>query len=296
MGGGILYNKKIYDELGLSVPKTWAEFMANNEKIKAAGKVAGDPDLRRHLDQPALRARRLLQRAGRGAELRRATTPPTRPSTPTTPAAMRASSTARKSSRPATSTRTSAPPRSTTASAWSPTGEGAHYPMLTFAIGGIAQNYPENLDDVGFFAQPGDDAATNGLTVWMPAASISPRPPSTPKRPRSSSPSSPAPRAATHRTAANGATGPYLIKGCTLPADVPPAGRRHAALLRAGRRNRAGARIPVADQGPGARADHRRSRLGHPPGRRCRGALRRGRARSRRSSSASRAGKRCTAD
>ena len=40
MGGGIYYNKKIYAELGLSVPKTWAEFMANNEKIKAAGKVA----------------------------------------------------------------------------------------------------------------------------------------------------------------------------------------------------------------------------------------------------------------
>jgi raffinose/stachyose/melibiose transport system substrate-binding protein len=40
MGGGILYNKKIYAELGLSIPKTWAEFMANNEKIKAAGKTA----------------------------------------------------------------------------------------------------------------------------------------------------------------------------------------------------------------------------------------------------------------
>jgi raffinose/stachyose/melibiose transport system substrate-binding protein len=40
MGGGIYYNKKIYADLGLSVPKSWAEFMANNEKIKAAGKVA----------------------------------------------------------------------------------------------------------------------------------------------------------------------------------------------------------------------------------------------------------------
>ena len=37
MGGGILYNKKIYEQLGLQVPKTWAEFEANNEKIKAAG-------------------------------------------------------------------------------------------------------------------------------------------------------------------------------------------------------------------------------------------------------------------
>uniref|UniRef100_UPI0012FB78FC extracellular solute-binding protein n=1 Tax=Sedimentibacter sp. B4 TaxID=304766 RepID=UPI0012FB78FC len=36
-GGGILYNKKVFAQLGLSVPKTWAEFMANNAKIKAAG-------------------------------------------------------------------------------------------------------------------------------------------------------------------------------------------------------------------------------------------------------------------
>ena len=37
LGGGILYNKKIYADLGLDVPKTWAEFAANNEAIKAAG-------------------------------------------------------------------------------------------------------------------------------------------------------------------------------------------------------------------------------------------------------------------
>ena len=37
MGGGILYNKKIYADLGLKVPKTWAEFEANNDAIKAAG-------------------------------------------------------------------------------------------------------------------------------------------------------------------------------------------------------------------------------------------------------------------
>jgi raffinose/stachyose/melibiose transport system substrate-binding protein len=36
-GGGILYNKKVYEQLGLGVPTSWAEFEANNEKIKAAG-------------------------------------------------------------------------------------------------------------------------------------------------------------------------------------------------------------------------------------------------------------------
>ncbi|MDU5948360.1 MAG: ABC transporter substrate-binding protein, partial [Paenibacillus macerans] len=37
MGGGWFYNKKIYADLGLSVPKTWAQLMDNNEKIKEAG-------------------------------------------------------------------------------------------------------------------------------------------------------------------------------------------------------------------------------------------------------------------
>src|SRR3954454_15785239 len=36
-GGGVLYNKKIYDQLGLQVPRSWADFIANSEKIKAAG-------------------------------------------------------------------------------------------------------------------------------------------------------------------------------------------------------------------------------------------------------------------
>jgi raffinose/stachyose/melibiose transport system substrate-binding protein len=39
MGGGVLYNKPIFAKLHLTVPKTWAEFMANNKKIKASGVV-----------------------------------------------------------------------------------------------------------------------------------------------------------------------------------------------------------------------------------------------------------------
>ncbi|MFF9563250.1 ABC transporter substrate-binding protein [Leifsonia sp. NPDC014704] len=35
--GGIMYNKKVYEKLGLTVPKTWSEFISNSEKIKAAG-------------------------------------------------------------------------------------------------------------------------------------------------------------------------------------------------------------------------------------------------------------------
>ena len=35
----MLYNKKVYEKLGLKVPTSWAEFDANNKKIKADGKV-----------------------------------------------------------------------------------------------------------------------------------------------------------------------------------------------------------------------------------------------------------------
>lgn len=36
---GVIYNKAIFTELGLEVPKTWDEFIAVAEKVKAAGKI-----------------------------------------------------------------------------------------------------------------------------------------------------------------------------------------------------------------------------------------------------------------
>ena len=40
MAGAVLYNKDIYAELGLEIPTTWDEFIANSEAIKAAGTAA----------------------------------------------------------------------------------------------------------------------------------------------------------------------------------------------------------------------------------------------------------------
>src|SRR5690606_30289424 len=37
MGGGILYNKAVYEDLGLDVPRDWDEFMANNATIAESG-------------------------------------------------------------------------------------------------------------------------------------------------------------------------------------------------------------------------------------------------------------------
>ena len=51
-----------YEELGLEVPTTWDEFMANNAALKEAGKTPVIQSYGRHLDVADLRARRLLQR------------------------------------------------------------------------------------------------------------------------------------------------------------------------------------------------------------------------------------------
>ena len=53
-------------------------------------------------------------------------------------------------------------------------GKGAQYPMLTFALSTIATNSPDKVNDIGFFAQPGTDAAKNGATIWMPAGDLHP--------------------------------------------------------------------------------------------------------------------------
>ena len=222
MGGGIYYNKPIYEELGLSVPKSWDEFMANNEKIKAAGKVAviqtynatwtsqlfvladfynvsaKDPSFASRYtageakfatDAAALRGFEKLQEVHDAGYLNEDF----------------GAATYEDGVRMVA------------------TGEGAHYPMLTFATGAISETYPDNLADVGFFAQPGDDASLNGLTVWMPGALYIPQSTANLDAARKFAAFVASPAGCDALTSAGGATGPYLINGCTLPADVPPA-------------------------------------------------------------------------
>ena len=102
------------------------------------------------------------------------------------------------------------------------TGEAAHYPMLTFAIGALKQDYSDNLDDVGFFAQPGDDASKNGLTVWMPAALYIPTASKHIDEARRFADFVGSVEGCKIMMATNTVQGPSLVNGCPLPADVPP--------------------------------------------------------------------------
>ena len=52
------------------------------------------------------------------------------------------------------------------------TGTAAHYPQLGDTANNIENVAPGKSNDVGFFALPGPDAATNGMTVWPGTAAM----------------------------------------------------------------------------------------------------------------------------
>jgi raffinose/stachyose/melibiose transport system substrate-binding protein len=220
MGGGVLYNKKIYADLGLSIPKDWATFMANSEKVKAAGKtgviqsfadswtaqlfVLGDyfnvqaavPDFAEKYTANQIKYA-------------------------TTPAAMRGFEHGKEVFDAGFLNADASAATLDDALRQLATGEGAHYPMLTFAISNIQANYPENLNDVGFFAIPGDNAASNGLTVWMPSAVYIAKTSQHQAEAKKFVAYLASVAGCDSLTKAGAATGPYLVKGCELPADVP---------------------------------------------------------------------------
>jgi raffinose/stachyose/melibiose transport system substrate-binding protein len=222
MGGGILYNTKVYEELGLDVPKTWDEFAANNAKVKEAGLV---PVAQTYRDTWTSQLfvladfYNVLAEAPSFADDYTAN----KAKYATTPAAVRGFEHLQQGFEQGWWNEDFGAATYEDGLYMVATGEAAHYPMLTFAIGAIQQNHPEELNDVGFFAQPGPDAAKNGLTVWMPAALYIP----------AGSPNAEAakdflnfvasPEGCAVNTAAIGVTGPYLVEGCELTGDVPTA-------------------------------------------------------------------------
>jgi raffinose/stachyose/melibiose transport system substrate-binding protein len=221
MGGGIFYNRKIYADLGLEVPKTWADFIANSEKIKAAGKVAiaqtyGDT----WTSQLFILADYYNVNAAVPTFAKDYTE--NKAKYATTPAAVKGFEHLEQTAKAGFFNTDFGAAKFDDGMRMVATGEAAHYPMLTFGIGGIAQNFPDDLQNMGFFAQPGDDAAKNGLTIWMPSALYVPA---------SSENLEEAKKfldwvttkEACELMAKAVPSGPYLIKDCTLPSDIPQA-------------------------------------------------------------------------
>ncbi|GAA3628989.1 extracellular solute-binding protein [Kineosporia mesophila] len=174
-GGGVLYNRKVYDQLKLSVPTTWSEFIANGQKIKAAepditpvlqaygdawtaqvpvladfanvtkqdpawaqGWTAGQ---KKFGQSPALTAFTHLEQLGKSGLVNKDY------ASMTNIQALKALA----------------------------DGKGAQYPMISDQLPTIAQDSPDAVDDIGFFALPADDAANTTATIWQPGGLYIPR-------------------------------------------------------------------------------------------------------------------------
>ncbi len=215
-----LYNKAEYEKLGLTVPNTWEELMANCDKIKAAGKTAviGSYKDTWTAQLPILEDEyNVLAKS------------PSFPADYTGNKAKYATTPAALSSWQKLAQTNKYLIQDYLATTYADAikmlvdGKGVQYPMLSQALGNIYTLYPDQIPNIGAFGQPGDDAENHGITVWEPLSIyISAQ----------SSNQEAAKRFLAYYISEDGIAdyaskvkpdGPYAIKGMKLPADPYPA-------------------------------------------------------------------------
>ncbi|MPY81495.1 MAG: extracellular solute-binding protein, partial [Actinophytocola sp.] len=115
-------------------------------------------------------------------------------------------------------------------------GEGAHYPMLTFALGGLYDAFPQAREDIGFFGLPGENAADHGATVWTGGGVYVPKSTKGEKLELAKEflDFVASPEGCAAQTKAYEPTGPYFVAACELPEDVPRAVRDLQDYVEAG--------------------------------------------------------------
>lgn len=165
--GAILYYKPDYEELGLEVPKTWEEFMANCEALKAAGKTPmlgtfGDSWTSQVLylgdHYNVLAAEENFAEEFEAGTAKYASTP-----------AGIKSFQKLLDVQPYYNEDYLAATYDDGCDMLA-NGEGTHWIMLTQSLSNIYTLYPEVMEDIGVFGVPGDTADDAGLTVWMPSS------------------------------------------------------------------------------------------------------------------------------
>jgi len=220
--GGVLYNKKVYADLGLKVPTTWDEYRANNEKIKAAGKtaiiqtfgsdwtaqlfvladfgnvMAQDPDW---AAQYTLNKRKYAEQPGLQGWLNQEQT-----------------------AKDGFYNKDAASAVYDDGLKMLASGDGVTWPMLSSAVAGIAQNYPDAVNDIGMFPLPAQKAENTRMTMWMSNAFYIPKTATGDKLEAAKQfvAFANSEQGCQIQNEKSTATGPYSISTCQLPADAAP--------------------------------------------------------------------------
>ena len=219
--GGILYNKRIFEEYGLSIPTTWAEFAANNEVLKAAG-VA--PVVQTYGDNWTSQLFVLadyynVEQANPGFADDYTANMAKFADTPEAVASFRHLQEGLEKNWYQKDFATAKFDQGLEMLA---KGTVPQYPMLTQVMPTITNNWPEAAEDIGYFALPGTSASSNGATVWMPLALFIPKSSDYTEIAKDFFALVASVEGTDVLTAAAKPAGPYLIKGATLPSDVLP--------------------------------------------------------------------------
>ncbi|HTO21402.1 MAG TPA: extracellular solute-binding protein [Spirochaetia bacterium] len=167
MGGGWLYNKKVYAQLGLKVPTTWAQLLANCDRIKAAGKTAVIGSYKDDWTSQLIFLADYFNVQAKDPTFAADYTAH-RATIAGTPVALRSFEKLQEIYKRGYMNKDLLATTFEQALKMLADGSGVHYPMLTFALVNIKTLAPDKVNDIGFFGQPGDSGAS-GLTVWMPA-------------------------------------------------------------------------------------------------------------------------------
>jgi raffinose/stachyose/melibiose transport system substrate-binding protein len=220
-GGGILYNKDVYSKLGLQVPKTWNDFLANADKIKAAW---GITPVIETFKSPDTWTSQLFV-LGDYYNVQTANPNFAKDYTAnkvkyaTNPAAVKGFQKLAEVQAKGYVNDNYGSAVQAQGMKMLGTGKGAMYPMLSNAVALIPADQAKKI---GFFGIPGDDASKAGATVWEPGGAYIPK---------SSKNVDLAKKFIAFMNTKEGTdayskgtppTGPYLVKGYTLPADAPP--------------------------------------------------------------------------
>jgi raffinose/stachyose/melibiose transport system substrate-binding protein len=161
--GGIMYNKKVYSKLGLSVPTTWAEFISNSEKIKAAGIV---PVLVSYGDTWTSQLFVLADFANVSKAVPNWATDYTNNKAKySNPPALAGFTHTQEVFTKGLMNKDFASLTNVNALKELAAGQAAQYPMITVVISNVAQSNPDQLNDIGYFAMPAESGQPQA-TVW----------------------------------------------------------------------------------------------------------------------------------